>query len=120
MATADSVSISLSKTGEISPEREPFKICEESDLQGGRAVSSDCVVCGNRLPKNRVTFIAQIVAIYGIIIVSAVNLSINSGSNQELWIALLSSAVGYVLPSPGLKYRKAKATFGPTLRDEGQ
>ena len=120
MNTADNVSISPSTTGEISPDCRRFSIGEESTLQGGYALPSDCAVCGKRLPKNRVTFIAQIVAIYGIIIVSAVNLSIGSGSNQELWVALLSSAVGYVRPSPGLKYRKAKQPPRPTARDEGQ
>jgi hypothetical protein len=73
-----------------------------------RSVSSSCLLCGERIPKNRVTFVAQIIAIFGIIILSAVNLCLNSGSNKELWIALLSSAVGYVLPSPGLKYTKRK------------
>ena len=72
------------------------------------AASSDCFFCGNRIPKNRVTFITQILAIYLIIIVAAINLSLNLGSNQELWIVLLSSAVGYVLPNPGLKYYKSK------------
>jgi hypothetical protein len=88
---------------------------EETDLHGDltvdtRSSSSAYVVCGERVPKNKVTFIAQIIAIYIIIIVSAVNLSIDGGSRQELWIALLSSAVGYVLPSPTLKFRRPNQT----------
>lgn len=88
---------------------------EGTDLHGDftadrRSFSSGNVVCGERVPKNKVTFFAQIIAIYIIIIVSAINLSIDRGSRQELWIVLLSSAVGYVLPSPTLKFRRPNKT----------
>lgn len=65
----------------------------------------DWSMCGERVPKNQVTFIAQIIAVYGIIIVSIVHISLQS-ANQELWLVLLSSAFGYILPSPGLKFLK--------------
>lgn len=61
--------------------------------------------CLNRVPKNRLTFLAQIIVVYGIISVSVYHLSVQS-PNQELWLVLLSSAFGYILPSPGLKYLK--------------
>ncbi len=37
------------------------------------------------------------------ITVSTVNLSIENNKNDKLWITLLSSAIGYILPSPSLK-----------------
>jgi hypothetical protein len=81
---------------------------EEVSYLGSSSKSSvNCLVSAQRIPKNRVTYLAQIVAIYLIIIVAAVNLSIlPDGPNNELWIALLASAVGCVLPAPGLKYSK--------------
>ena len=61
--------------------------------------------CQYRVPKNTLTFLSQIVVVYGIISVSVYHLSVQS-PNQELWLILLSSAFGYILPSPGLKYLK--------------
>ena len=61
--------------------------------------------CMNRVPKNTITFIAQVIVLYAIIGVSVYHLSVQS-PNQELWLILLSSAFGYILPSPGLKYLK--------------
>ena len=61
--------------------------------------------CQYRVPKNTLTFLSQIIVVYGIISVSVYHLSVQS-PNQELWLILLSSAFGYILPSPGLKYLK--------------
>ena len=63
--------------------------------------------CGNRVPKNQFTYISQIIVIYAIIATSIVHLSIQS-QDRELWLILLSSSLGYILPSPGLKFTKQK------------
>ena len=63
--------------------------------------------CGNRVPKNQFTYISQIIVIYAIIATSIVHLSIRS-QGRELWLILLSSSLGYILPSPGLKFTKQK------------
>ena len=63
--------------------------------------------CGNRVPKNQFTYISQIIVIYAIIATSIVHLSIQS-HDCELWLILLSSSLGYILPSPGLKFSKQK------------
>ena len=65
----------------------------------------DTEVCINRIPKNTFACLAQIVVVYGIISVSLYHLSAQL-PNQELWLVLLSSAFGYILPSPGLKNLK--------------
>lgn len=85
----------------------PPHITIERDSQ---SITKDWSICGERVPKNQVTFLAQIIVVYGIIIVSVVHISLQS-ANQELWLVLLSSAFGYILPNPGLKYSKTKSTF---------
>lgn len=62
-------------------------------------------MCGNRVPKNQVTYWTQIVLVYGIVIASIAHLSLQS-PDKELWLVLLSSSLGYILPSPGLKFKK--------------
>ena len=48
-----------------------------------------------------VLFSAQVLVIYIVVSISLYNLS-QSNDNKELWISLLSSSVGYLLPSPFL------------------
>lgn len=66
--------------------------------------------CNNRMPKNQFTYMSQIVVIYAIIATSIVHLSLQS-DNRELWLILLSSSLGYILPSPGLKFVKNQASI---------
>jgi hypothetical protein len=60
---------------------------------------------GNKIPKSEIVYFCQMIVVYIIIITSIVNLSMKNGSN-ELWISLLGSAIGYVLPNPSLKTEK--------------
>ena len=46
-----------------------------------------------------VIVLAQIIVVYIVIAVSLFNLTKGS-ENKELWVSLLSSSVGYLLPSP--------------------
>ena len=57
---------------------------------------------GSRLPKSEIVYFCQMLVVYIVIVTSIVNLSLQNG-NSELWIAMLSSAIGYALPSPSLK-----------------
>ena len=72
-------------------------------INSGKVPQYTC--CGNRVPKNQFTYVSQIIVIYAIIATSIVHLSIQS-DNRELWLILLSSSLGYILPSPGLKFNK--------------
>ena len=56
-------------------------------------------LCGKEVPRSEIVFFSQILIIYTIIAVSIFNLS-TSSEQQNLWITLLSSCVGYLLPSP--------------------
>ena len=57
---------------------------------------------GKKLPKSEIVYFCQMIVVYIIMITSIVNLSLQNGST-ELWISLLSSVIGYVLPNPSMK-----------------
>jgi FtsH-binding integral membrane protein len=56
-------------------------------------------VLGRRMPKSEIVYFFQMLVVFIIIITSIVNLSLQNGQ-KELWLTLLSSAIGYALPSP--------------------
>ncbi len=60
---------------------------------------------GRILPRSEIVFLVQVVLVYIVVIVSIVNLTIG-GKSDKLWITLLSSSIGYILPSPSLKVNK--------------
>ena len=58
-------------------------------------------------PKSAAVFFEQIIVIYIVVITSIVNLSVQDCNCPKLgvcnlWIAMLSSAVGYLLPNPSM------------------
>jgi hypothetical protein len=57
---------------------------------------------GSKVPREEIVYLCQIIGVYTIIITSIVNLSIGGRERTELWITLLSSAIGYLLPNPRL------------------
>jgi len=59
----------------------------------------------SKIPSAEIVFFCQIVAIYTIICTSLYNLPVGS-EPANLWITLLSSCVGYLLPSPVLKLKR--------------
>ena len=61
------------------------------------------VWCGERVPKTQIVFFCQIFVVYCVIGAAIANLSLQQGDKQ-LWTILLSSCIGYLLPSPSLKY----------------
>ena len=83
------------------PERESFihfpKHGEENRSNGERLH-----LLGTRVPQAEIVYFCQMIIVYVIIITSIINLSLQNGSS-ELWISLLSSCIGYALPSPKLK-----------------
>lgn len=83
------------------PERETFinfpKPAEENRSDGDR-----WQLLGTRIPQAEIVYFSQMIIVYVIIITSIINLSLQNGTN-ELWISLLSSCIGYALPSPKLK-----------------
>jgi hypothetical protein len=55
-------------------------------------------VMGSKLPKSEIVYFCRKIVVYVIIVKSIVNLSLQNGKN-ELWITILSSAIGYALPT---------------------
>lgn len=56
------------------------------------------------LPRSEVVFFTQMVAVMLIIVISSVKLGFysNKCEDKNIWIILLSSTVGYILPNPHL------------------
>lgn len=65
-------------------------------------------VFGKKMPKAEIVFFSQILVIYTVVIACIVNISI--GNSSELWVILLSTSVGAILPAPELKELKKKHT----------
>jgi len=55
-------------------------------------------MCGSFIRKTQIIFFAQIILIYIVCITSIVQLT--RGQDKELWVALLASSLGYILPAP--------------------
>ncbi len=52
--------------------------------------------------SNEVLFFVQVIVIIIVIIASIINLSYQNG-DSNMWTALLSCSIGYVLPNPKIK-----------------
>ena len=59
-------------------------------------------VCGNELPRDEIVFFAQVIISYVVIVTCIINLSLRNG-DSNLWTALLSCTLGYLLPAPSLQ-----------------
>ena len=70
-----------------------------------RADSRIWSLCGNNVMRTQIVFISQVIIIYIIIISCLVNLSIGN-RNESLFICLLSSSIGYLLPNPSYSDKK--------------
>ena len=58
-------------------------------------------VCG-KFPKEEVIYFTQVTAIYIIIIICLINLSLKNGVDT-VWASLLSGSIGYLLPAPNIR-----------------
>ena len=61
------------------------------------------ICCGDKIPKNEIVYLSQIIILYTIILVCMFNLSYKK-ENKDIWIALLSYCLGCLLPSPVIIY----------------
>ena len=58
-------------------------------------------LAGKEIPSSEIVFFSQIIVLYIVIITCTINLSLQNGPH-DLWIALMSSSLGYILPSPAI------------------
>ena len=56
---------------------------------------------GYKVPKPEIIFFSQVVIIYIVVITSLINVAIANG-DTTVWISLLCSCLGYMLPNPSL------------------
>lgn len=82
---------------------------ESSDAHSQRSWS----VFNQRIPRSEIVFFCQVFVIYTVIVTSIYNLS-RGHEDGHLWTALLSSALGYLLPNPTIKHKKTLALPPPT------
>jgi len=54
-----------------------------------------------RVPRSEIVFCCQTLLVYVVAVTSLVNITLSNGP-LNLWIALLSSSLGYLLPHPSL------------------
>ena len=60
-------------------------------------------VLGRKIPREEMVFGCQMCVIFSVVGASIYNLTIADDSRSELWTALLSSCLGYLMPNPQLK-----------------
>jgi hypothetical protein len=68
-------------------------------------------IMGYKVPKSEIVFFCQIIMLYTVIITCIVNLSLSHPLN-ELWVGLLSSSIGFLLPNPSIKERRVFVNNG--------
>lgn len=78
------------------------KIAGEND-----SARSKWPLFGTLVPKNEVIFICQVVILYIVIITCIINLSLKNG-DSNMWVALLSSSLGIMLPQPTISQKNKK------------
>ncbi len=74
------------------------------DVESGSRTSSRWDFFGKLIPRSEIVFFTQVIIVYIVIIVSIANLTLGHPDNK-LWIALLSSSLGYLLPNPKIKIK---------------
>ena len=70
--------------------------------QDDTPVATPIVAVEGTTISTKVIFAAQIGIIYVVVIGSLINLSLEVG-DSNLWVALLASSLGYILPAPSLR-----------------
>jgi len=58
-----------------------------------------------KLPRTEITYFSQIILIFIIVVTSIVNISLQS-PHHDLWVALLASSIGVLLPPPVLSVKQ--------------
>lgn len=96
--TSACVEMTEGKEGEITVvRREPTS----RNRNEGR-VTSMWRLWGSKVPKDEIVFVSQMIVIFSVVVASIYNLTVTT-TRPNLWVALLSSSLGYVLPNPKLK-----------------
>ena len=85
---------------EEAEEKEQDEDC--TDAAPNEPDSTPWHIFGTACPKEEIVFLCQVVVLYTVILISIYNLTTGNG-DSNLWTALLSSSLGYLLPNPTLR-----------------
>ena len=58
--------------------------------------------CSQVYPRRQIVFFSQVLLVYILVLTALVNITIRPDDTQ-LWVAVISGAVGYLLPNPKLE-----------------
>ena len=75
---------------------------DSTDAAPNEPDSTPWHIFGTACPKEEIVFLCQVVVLYTVILISIYNLTTGNG-DSNLWTALLSSSLGYLLPNPTLR-----------------
>ena len=78
--------------------------------KSGASSSSQWVMMGKRFPSSEVKFFSQTIILYIVIITCLANLTIADSDMRSVWISLLCSCLGCILPSPTISSRLQRET----------
>jgi hypothetical protein len=82
-------------------------------MEDTRSQSSDVWrLFGHKFPRSEIVYFSQVLMIFIIILTSLGNLTIGS-EYQSVWIALLTSNLGILLPNPKIK-KSGSGLHAPT------
>lgn len=69
------------------------------DSPSGSRKIEHWLLCGGKLPRAEIIFFAQLFICVTLIIASIAMLALHD-ANRDFWMVILSSVVGYIMPSP--------------------
>ena len=75
---------------------------DSTDAQNAEDSSTPWHLFGTECPKEEIVFLGQVLVLFTVILISIYNLT-TGHQNSNLWTALLSNSLGYLLPNPTLR-----------------
>ena len=67
-------------------------------------------ISGHKVSHSQTVFFLQVILVYIVVLASILNIALTD-SDRQIWIILLSSAFGYLLPNPKLKNDRILSEF---------
>jgi hypothetical protein len=97
---------SLDREATTTARTEVVVVARERDNRRASFDGSEWHMLGKSFPRSEVKFFSQIIILYVVIFTCLANLSIGSGDLKSVWISLLCSSLGYLMPAPGIRKQK--------------
>ena len=70
--------------------------------------SNQWFMWGRAFPRAEVKFFTQVIILYVVILTCLANLTVGKGELKSVWISLLGSCLGCLLPSPSIKSKESR------------